>query len=179
MFKEKINGLKEQIDHDRAALLRLEEILDEHNPTWPVLLARTAYEYTCAEGLKRDQYEMLQALGTRQSEFLGPPSQEAQPVFGLTDSRVISLISNNLEEQIELFRDLSKILAIPNQLIIKYALADEFPGYLRTDSSTCGLATATVSNKRDYNGNLLGRPCRWIAFEKKIDAASRQGLEEA
>ncbi|PLB46447.1 hypothetical protein P170DRAFT_511217 [Aspergillus steynii IBT 23096] len=179
MLKEEIDGLKEQADHDRAALLRLEEILDEHNPTWPILLARTAYEFNCAEGVKRAQYEMLQALGTRQSEFLGPPPQETQPAFGLTDERVISLISNNLEEQIELFRDLSKILAVPNQLIIKYALADEFPGYLRTHRNTCGLASAVVSNKRDYAGNVLCEPRRWIALDKDIDIDSRRNIEEA
>jgi hypothetical protein len=179
MLQEMIDGLKEQIDNGRAALQRLQDVLDERNPTWPILLANAAHEFCSADGVKKEQYEMLQALGTRQPEFLGNPPEEMRPVFGLTDFRMVSLISNSQEEQIELLRDLSKSLGLSNQLIIKYALADEFPGYLMTDSRICGLATATASKKRDHEGNILGEFHRWIAVEETIEAEGRGKLEDA
>ncbi|KAF7589905.1 hypothetical protein BBP40_003523 [Aspergillus hancockii] len=179
MLQEKINDLRQQINHDQEALQRLADVLDERNPTWPLLLAKAAYEFCSADGVEKEQYEILQALGTRQPGFLGTPPEDMRPVFGLTDFRVISLISNSQEEQIDLLRDISKSLGLSNKLIIKFALADEFTGYLRTDSRISGLATTTPSKKRDREGNILGEFCRWIAVEETIEAEGRRKLEDA
>jgi hypothetical protein len=179
ILEEERARLEEEIARGRAAIGYLDDIL-ESTATWPMLLARAAHDFCTAEGIQKDQYKMLQALGTRQSGFLGEAPASMKVAFGLTDPGVISWISKNQEEEIGLLRDLGKCLDIPNRMIIKYALSKEHGNHVASFQRICALTTATTSNKRDHEGHTLSGHCRWIAVEEQIpDDRDRGKLEEA
>ncbi|KAH6662832.1 hypothetical protein B0J14DRAFT_282630 [Halenospora varia] len=159
-------------------------IIVEEPGSWPALLAATANEFIISKGMKREQYEMLHGLGRRKHDFLGKPLSDEEPLFGFCSSTKISQLCKDQTTRISILRQLSKCLSLPDGAIIKYDFRvdyDEF-GYDECPI-LAGLATATVSLKRDHEGSLLGSPshCRWWATEHGaiIDGSDVTDINEA